>query len=207
LKKNLVPPLSKVINAYLNLDPESKQRVRKLQGKVIAIEFLPFHIQFNCVFNEDKVTLIADELIAADASLRGTPLQMLGVMIAKENRHRFFADDLVMEGDAAFGQQVVELFDHMKIDWEEHLSKLTGDVPAYHLGRIAGKFKSWLNTSQESFSQNINDYVHEEARWLPSREALQDFFTDIDTLRMDLDRLEAHIKNLTAKITDQEVKP
>jgi ubiquinone biosynthesis protein UbiJ len=185
--------LSKAINAYLHLDEESPQRLKKLQGKCITIELLPLPIKFQCTFNDQGVTLQNGAPEHANTTLRGTPLQMLGVMLTKENRHSFFADDLSIEGDAEFAQQVIELFDNLQIDWEEHLSHLIGDVPTYHVGRFMRGMRKWLNGTTERFAQDINEYVHEEAAWLPAREALQDLFADIDALRMDVDRMEAKI--------------
>jgi ubiquinone biosynthesis protein UbiJ len=80
-----------------------------------------------------------------------------------------------------------------------------GDVPAYHAGRVLRKFNSWLGTSENSLSENINEYVHEEAKWLPTRESLQDFFTEVDIIRMDIDRMEAKIKALTTTLYEDEV--
>lgn len=192
----LLPALSKAINAYLKLDDESKHRLQKLHGKSIAIELLPFHFCFQCVFSDNAVTLRQDPLLECDATLRGTPLQMMGVMIDKENRHRFFAEDLKIEGNAEIGQQMVALFDELQIDWEEHLSRFIGDIPAYHAGKFIRGMNEWFARSSESFTQNISEFLHEEINYLPPREALQDFFTDIDTLRMDADRIEARIKHL-----------
>lgn len=200
MKKIIFPPLAKAINTYIDLDPESKQRVSKLHGKIIAIEFLPIHLTFQCLFTENGIDILTDEALEVDTTIRGTPLQMLGVMISKENRQRFFAEDLVIEGNAELGQQVVELFDHLHIDWEEYLSKAVGDVPAYHAGNFLRKVGSWLTQSEKNLGQNINEYVHEEAKWFPSREALQDFFDEIDSLRMDVDRVEARIKNLSINL-------
>lgn len=205
MKKMILSSLAKTINAALNLDPESKQRVAKLNSKTIMIELLPLHLAFQCHFNENGVNLLTDEIVTADTTIRGTPLQMLGVMMAKENRHRFFAEDIVIEGDAEFAQQVVDLFDHMQIDWEEYLSQLTGDVPAYHAARVFRKFSHWLSHSEKSMREDITEYVHEEVKWLPSREALNDFFTEIDIIRMDVDRIEARIKNLAKTLTEDEV--
>ena len=49
-----------------------------------------------------------------------------------------------------------------------------------------------------------DEFVHEEMKWLPAREALQDFFNDIDTLRMDVDRIEAKIQHLNVKLIENE---
>lgn len=201
MEKHFLPFLSKAINAYLGLDPESKHRLEELAGKAITIELLPFHFIFQCVFTQQGIHLHPGETHPADALLRGTPLQLTGAMLLKQHRQRFFADDLVMEGNAEIGLQIIELFDALKIDWEEYASHLIGDVPAYHVSRFMRGLGKWLRTAEHSFSSNINEYMHEEAEWLPAREALNDFFNDVDTLRMDVDRAEATLQQL---ITNHE---
>lgn len=195
----MLSSLANALNSALALDPESKNRLHKLNGKSIGIELLPFHLQFQCSFSENGVTLHNSEILQTDTKLRGTPLQMLGVMLTKENRHRFFAEDILIEGNAEIGQQVINLFDHLQIDWEEQLSKLVGDIPAYHTSRLINKFKNAILDSGKNFCDQLNDYVHEEAKWLPSSEALHDFMSDIDALRMDVDRMEARINALIDK--------
>jgi len=189
------------MNACLRMDPESKLRLSRLQGRVITIELLPFHYIFQCQFTEAGVTLHANEPFPAEAALRGTPLNLLGVMLAKDHRHRFFAEDLVITGNAELGQQVIELFDELQIDWEEQLSHLTGDVPAYHVGRFIRGISEWLRRTEKTVAQDVNEFVHEETDWFPAREALQDFFNDIDGLRMDVDRMEARIIQLQGLIS------
>jgi ubiquinone biosynthesis protein UbiJ len=188
--------LSNAINSYLKLDPESKQRLEALQGNVITIELLPFHFIFQCEFTTTGIHIHHGETLAAASSIRGTPLQMLGALIAKENRHRFFADDLAIQGNVEIGLQLVDLFDAMQIDWEEYVAHFAGDTTAHHIGRVAKSVKKWLGQIETSFTHNVSEYIQEEKRWLPAREALQDFFEDIDTLRMDTDRMEAKIKRL-----------
>ena len=202
MKKLILSSLAKTINAALNLDTESSKRIAKLKGKTILIEFLPLHMEFKCHFNETDINILNDDEVQADASIRGTPLQMIGVMLAKENRHRFFAEDILIEGDAEFAQQVVNLFDHLKIDWEEHLSQLTGDIPAYHAARVFRQFNHFLSRSTLNICSDIGEYLQEEKEWLPSREALNDFFADIDNTRMDVDRMEAKI-NCIAKLIEE----
>lgn len=194
----LLPYLSKACNAYLRLDPESDQRLNALKGNVVTIELLPFHFIFQCEFTAAGIHLEAGETSPAMTKIKGTPLQMMGAMLAKEQRQRFFADDLVIEGNADIGLQLIDLFDAMQIDWEEYLSQVTGDTPAHHIGRAIRGFKKWLDDASLSLTDNVSDYLQEEKQWLPSREALQDFFEDIDTARMDTDRLEARINRLTS---------
>lgn len=196
MKKMLTTLISHSINALLSLDPESKLRVQKLQDKVIAIELKPFHFTIQCLFNNGMMYIQDENILSADATIRGTPLQMAGVALTKENRHQFFADGVVIEGSAEVAQEVIELFDLLHIDWEEHLSALVGDTTAFRAMNIAKRAKRFIGDVSESLTQNVSEYLQEEKEWLPTREALNDLFDDIDALRMDVDRAEATVDRL-----------
>lgn len=201
MKNFFVDSLSNALNAYLRLDSTSKERIALLDGKIFSIELLPFHFVFHLYFLGDKIEIKQDEAASSDAKIIGTPLQLASMMMAKENRNRFFAEDLIIEGNAELGQQVTDLFDEISIDYEELLSHLVGDVPAFHLHKTANSALTWLKNTGELFAQNINEYTHEEIKWFPAREALQDFFNDIDAIRMDVDRIEAKIMILQSQFS------
>ncbi len=196
MNKLFLSALTKAIHAYLKLDPESNKRLQRLQGKIVSIELYPLHFVFCCVFTEQGVDIIQNETLHAQTTIKGTPLQMMGVVFNKEDRMRFFADDVIIEGDAELGQQVIALFDECQIDRAEYLSHFIGDVPAYHVDRLINQFSQWLQRTEKSFSQDIHDYLHEETLCFPSRERLEDFYREIDVLRMDVDRVEAKINYL-----------
>jgi ubiquinone biosynthesis protein UbiJ len=181
------------------------QRLSRLQGKAITIEILPFHWLFQCLFTETGVCIYKEEMIPSETTIRGTPLQFLGVLKNKQHRQAAFADELTMDGSAEFGQQVMQLFDELAIDWEEQASRLLGDVPAYHASRLLGKLSRWVTQVDQSLSDDINEYAHEEAKWVPPNEALTIFLKDIDALSMDVDRLDAKVKQLRAAIMKDEV--
>jgi ubiquinone biosynthesis protein UbiJ len=206
MKTLLITTLENTLNAYLRSDPQSASRLAKLAGKTIRIELLPMHLIFNAHFTHERVSLSTHSDEEPLTKIKGTPLQMFGALLAKENRHQFFADDLVIEGDAEFAQSVTSLFDNVSIDWENYASQYIGDVPAYKLGKIVNSMKDWVRKTQRGFSEDINDYLHEEATWFPHKEALKDFFTDIDNLRMDADRLEARLNHLKSKLEKEDTQ-
>lgn len=199
MKKHLLKPMETTINSILALDPESKARLHRLAGKVVSIELLPLHFTYYCLFTEDKIELLAETGLPVDTYITGTPLQMMGMMFAKTNRQQFFAEDVTITGDVELGQQVIELFDELQIDWEEHLARFIGDVPTQYISDFFKNVKEWFKETDESFARNVSDYVHEEKQWLPGKEELGDFFNDIDTLKMDVDRMEARLNQLLEK--------
>jgi ubiquinone biosynthesis accessory factor UbiJ len=192
--------LQKGLNSWLALDPESKRRLQAMQGKIVSVELLAVDVTFHLVFTPGGIELQRDEVSKSDTVIKGTPLRLLHLALSRENRQKFFSDDVSITGNLELGQQVIDLFDHLEIDWEEILSRLIGDVSAHHLGSIARRFTSWAGQTNATIIQNVNEYVHEEIALFPPREAMQDFFHDVDALRMDTDRLEARVAHLQKSI-------
>lgn len=197
LKDIFLDMLTKAINTYLAFDSESPTHLDKLQNKIIAIELLPFHFCMQWQLTRNGLVAQTDPNLQADSKISGTPVQLLSALLAQEqNRKQFFADDLTIEGDAALGQEMVKLFDSIDIDWTAFLARCIGDISAHKISRLIGNIGHQFKMAGENFSQNMDDYLHEEANYFPPEETLQDFFADVDELRMASDRAEAKIKNL-----------
>jgi ubiquinone biosynthesis protein UbiJ len=195
--------LQRMLNGYLALDPESEYRLHALEGRCITMELNGLAFIFQLFFQDKKIIFLTKNFNSPDTIIKGTPLTLLSMMLTKKNRHTFFADDVIIEGNLELGQHVIDLFDTLEIHWEDYLSRITGDVPAYQMGRFAKKIKQFASRTRQSFTQSLNEYIHEEIDLFPPREALNDFFHDVDVLRMDADRLEAKIALLSQKIAEK----
>jgi len=188
--------LENALNRYLALDPESQKRLHGLEGKTVTVQLEKLRLHFQLAIRDHRVTVLTGETLPADITLRGTPINLLSLALSRDKKNHFFSESVVLEGNAELGQQIIDLFDQLEIDWEEHLSQLIGDTPAHHLGRFTRKLFTWGREAHESLSQNLNDYVHEDKPWFPPTAALEDFYNDVDDIRLDLDRLEARVKRL-----------
>ncbi|HSW69166.1 MAG TPA: SCP2 sterol-binding domain-containing protein [Gammaproteobacteria bacterium] len=192
--------LEKTINHYLALDPETGNRLLVLKDKIVTIELLGIHLTVQIIFTEKNIQLEWENFLKPDLMIRGTPLNFLHMSAARNQRKQFFAEDIVIEGNMELAQQVLAVFDDLEIDWEEYASRWVGDVPAYQAGRLSRKIKNFGKKIGQTFSYNLNEYLHEESNLFPAAEALQDFFQEIDELRLEVDRLEARIANLKEKL-------
>lgn len=184
------------LNRYLRLDPESDQQLKKLQDKVVKIELLGW-LDFYLIFTPEKIEVTSNHIDKPDTLIIGTPLSLLRMTFSQhDNRKQFFSDDVFIEGNLELGQQVIDLFDQLEIDWEEYLANKIGDVPAHHIGRIVSGIKGWCKNTREILLQDVTEYIHEETEWFPQQEIMKEFFNEIDVLRMDVDRLEASMNQL-----------
>lgn len=207
MKKFVLTSIEKTLNAYLLSDTDSHKRLSAVAGKSVSVELTPLQLVFVCQLHQQGVHLHSNkDEIEPQTKIKGSPMQLMGALIDKDRRHQFFADDLTIEGDAELAQQVIQLFDQVSIDWEEHASRLIGDVPAYQLSKLVSSVRGWLKKASSNLSQDANDFLHEEAAWFPAREQLQEFFAEIDDIRMDTDRLEARIAHVKSQLHKEGTK-
>jgi len=185
-----------LLNRYLSLDPDSQQRLKPLENKCIAFNLDMMNVSFQIYFSKDKVHIRTDSVVNPDAIISGTPLSLLHMSLNKSLRKQFFIDSVTIEGDVTLGQDVIHLFDEIDIDWEEYLSHWIGDTAAHQVGRFGKKIQILSRDIKNSFTRNVSEYLQEEIQLFPPREALQDFFHDVDQLRMDVDRAIARLNIL-----------
>ena len=193
--------LEKAINRYLALDPESARRIALLQGKIVTVEMTGLSLTLQMLFLDKTIQLKWQDFVEPDLVIRGTPINLLHMSLAPPHkRQAFFAEDVVVEGNMELAQQVLAIFAELEIDWEDYFSRWMGDVPAYRSGRLLRDFKKITRTVSKTFADYVNEYCHEEIDLVPPVEALEDFFLDVDELRLDVDRLAARVERIRQKI-------
>lgn len=200
LPAGVLSGLESIINRYLRLDPECGARMATLSGRCIGIELRGLDLQLFIYPGEQGIRL-SDQLdgdTEPDTTLRGTPLGMARLGLGKNTEKTLFSGEVSIAGDVETGQAFKAILDNMDIDWEEQLSKLTGDVIAHQLSRTAKRAGQVLRHSRRTLQQDIGEYLQEELRLLPSRIETENFSAAVTRISMDADRLAARVKRLQA---------
>lgn len=188
--------LESAVNQYLALDPSGSARLGELQGRVIALELRGFDFGLFVLPGAGGVQLLGRYEGEPDATLIGTPLALLRLGARDDAAETLFSGDVEIRGDTELGQRFKTILDGIDIDWEEHLSRLTGDVIAHQLGRGARALRAWTARSLDSLALDAAEYLEEEGRWLARGAEVQRFVDEVDRLRSDVDRAEARIRRL-----------
>lgn len=195
--------LEQTINATLALDPTSVQRLANLQGKVIALAIQGTAITLHIAPQQRGLRLMGAYDGPVDTTLRGTPLALLR-MSAGRSGEGLFTGAVTIDGDVETGQQLQRIFKGLDIDWEEHLSRLTGDVIGHQLGNALRSLADFGKNTVSTFGLNLGEYLQEERHVVPTRSEVDAFVAEVDTLRMAADRLEARIKRLHTMLHDPD---
>lgn len=191
-----VNAFASAFNRYLQLDPEASARMASLQGRCIALEFRGMNLRLYVLPQVNGIQLLQKSDSEPDTVLSGTPLGMASLGLGSRTEQTLFSGAVTISGDVETGQAFKDILDSMDIDWEEQLSRLTGDVIAHQVGNAARHARRFLAHARSTLEQDTGEYLQEELRVLPSRIEIENYMADVSRLVMDTDRLSARIKRL-----------
>jgi ubiquinone biosynthesis protein UbiJ len=191
------------LNRYLSLDPETLSRLAGMTGKLIAVELRGVGITLYMAPHSGGIQLLREFDGSADAVISGTPLALARVGIGDE-RSLLFAGEVEIHGDVTLGQRFESVLRELDIDWEEQLSHLVGDAAAHQVGNLVRDALQWGAKSVDTFGRDLTEYLQEESRQLPQRDEVNKFLAAVDVLRNDVERLDARVKRLQARIDPHE---
>jgi len=191
--------LESAFNRYLRLDPEVGARLAGLAGRVIALELRGLDLSLVIRVQGQGIAIVDEPELKPDTVLRGTPLGIIRLGFGRRNATgTLFSGDVEIDGDVETGQAFKAVLDTVDIDWEEQVSRLTGDVLAHQLGNAARHAGSWLDHARVTLEQDLSEYLQEELRVVPTRIEIENLIDAIGRLGMDADRLEARLRRLLA---------
>lgn len=200
IKQCSLSALQFAVNNAMSLDHQIADKLKLLDEKVINIIIKPLDVSFFIKIKSGAFIFIDKYDGLADTAIHSSPIGLIRLSLLPASKMRsLFNDQVQITGDIEVGQKIKAIFDQVDIDWEGHLANFTGDVVAYQIGNIIRRGVAFKNQLTSSAKYNITDYIHEELRAFPPREEIDDFFTDIDNLALMVERIEAHINQLSMK--------
>ena len=184
-------------NRLLGLDDTVMQRCTALQGKCVAIELTDLELTLYCHPGNWGIRLSRQAPTkAVDASISGRLFALLNLAADDDKISTSIRERVSISGDASVAQQMQKILGEIDIDWEEELSKYTGDVLAFQIHQQARKARDWFQASFQSITLTSSEYLREEARMTPTIPEYERFQQQLTTLRQDVDRTEARLRQL-----------
>lgn len=197
IKQYALTALQKATHLALQLDESMPKKIAALNGRTLHIIIKPLQLGFYILFINGEMTFLEDYDGTVDTTIESSPLGLIRLSLLPSSKVRsLFNDQIQISGDVELGQQVKQLFDELDIDWEGHLAQFTGDAIAHQFGSMVRKGMAFTQHFHQSMRENLTGFLQEESRTFPSREEVHDFFNDVDTLTMDVERLAARVENL-----------
>ena len=134
--------------------------------------------------------------------MRGSPMALLRMNGRREGSSQLFSGEVSITGDTELAHRIAKILATFEIDWEEQLSRLTGDILAHQAGDLVRQAGAWGRDRFKTLTLNGGEYLQEESQLLPTRIEIEEFLTGVDTLRDDTERLQARIVRLSQSLED-----
>jgi len=191
--------LETALNKVLRLDPQALKKLQQLNSKSIKIHITDWNIAFYILPYEQGVQLVTDFHEAPTTTVSGKLFNLMKVGAARATTTSLFDESISINGNTKIGEDIRDILKNIDIDWEEQLSKITGDTMAHPIARNFKKLLRFAKQSAQSLSDNISEYLHYESKQLPPKDAAEQFIEEITKLRDDVDRMEARIQRIQSR--------
>jgi len=197
----LLQPVQQLVNHGIAESTTAKAQLAQLDGESVQLQLdgLPFDLAL--VAMEDELLIGADTPAEPSATLHGTLLNAVKFMRGNETT---VSAGLRIEGDAEVAQQFFELLKLARPDFEEELSRVTGDIAAHQIGNMFRGARDLAAQAAQTLRANTAEYFQEESEQLPPRLEVEAFYDDLSRLRDGVERAAARLAQLrsTGESTD-----
>lgn len=186
--------LEAALNRIIDLDVETRLRLRALDGRAITLEPGPSLPALRLRVEGEHLRV--GPAREGDSALRvmASPGSLLA--LALRRGEGVPAGKVQIAGDAELARRLEQIASRFEPDFDAAFCDAFGDV----LGmQIARGLRSALRSSRHaarSFAQDAAEYLSEEGRDLVARAELDGFLDEVDELRERGDRLAARIERI-----------
>lgn len=184
------------LNRTLRLEPEVLEDFAQLNGRVLAltIDGLEWSFFIECIVG--GVRVMPDFERAADVHLHGGMLGYAQLARQFKSGDSHLPPGVSIDGDAELLHRFTRLLARIGFDPAELIAKFTSEGAAQRLvGGLQSLF-GWGRQSAKTMTLNTAEYLREETYDLARKVDADDWSAAVETLRDDVARLEARLKQL-----------
>lgn len=182
-----------IIQHLLAQNEWSAPMLRPFASKAVQLNFVLF--KTSLVILENGNLAIAGETNLPDAIITIPPSLLLRLM-AKDESAKL---QIKVDGDTHLATTLAKVLSHVRWDYEDDLSKLTGDVSANKIGEFTRQSVRSVKDTAINLAEMLSEYWQEEKPLLAKKRHVDQFNTEVDTLRADVERLEKRLNKLANK--------
>jgi len=154
--------------------------------------------------NHARIALRALQEEPPSASITADATSLLRLLLAGAQTSALFSPGIALSGDTQVIQTLHSVLTGLEIDWQAHASRLFGDVLTRQAETGLGSARQWSAQTAQSLRADVDEYLHEEARVLPSRAEVEVFSTRLDELKLGLDRMQARTALLRQNVAERQ---
>ena len=188
----------KIINTALRYDPATRIGLARLSGKILAVNITaPIAVTLFVMPLDEEIQLMANWDGDVDTRLSGSLMALL--QLSTTEVHNLKYSGVTVAGDLGLLADLQALLKNLDIDWEDMVSQFTGDIIGHQTAELIRTKFGWVKDRARSAQRLTKEFLTEELRALPSKPELNDFYRQVDEVRLAVDRAAARAEQLVKK--------
>ncbi len=187
-------------NKTLEHDPQTVERLKRLQGKTMTLTIKSLGQSISVTPFPEGLEFSHEAPDQVDVTLSAT----LGAMVKISRDGMDNADlepgELEIAGDPIVGQRFAAVISQLNINWEALLAEQIGESPAKVVTYAAGQAKEFADESRSKFKEFVSTLIKEDMQLVADKQEVENYLDSVDMIRADVDRLGARLERIKAAI-------
>lgn len=184
----------KMLNGALRYDPATRLGLARLEGKILALHITAPDITLFVMPMDDELRLMGNWEGDVDTQISGSLIAL--AQLSQTEIHNLKGSGVTVMGDLGLLADFQRLVKNLDIDWEEMLSQFTGDIIGHQTAQIIRAKAGWAKDRAKSAQRLTSEFLTEELKTLPGKPELNDFYQQVDDLRLAVDRAAARVETI-----------
>ena len=185
-------------NRYLDCDPECAQALQSIHDKTLSLTLKEANITL-CMQVSNQHFIEIDPTQECDAGI-SVSLNILPNKMAGKDQNQLLKDGSIeIQGDSHVASVFNKVLNEIEIDWQDLISKYTGDVLAHQIATGAKNIASVMRRLSENMRLDVRDYLQDDLQVVVTQNEVEQFIQQVDEVRARTDRLEARLNKYTEK--------
>lgn len=192
----LLPVLETIVNRALFADPDALTKIVAIKNQVIEIHCEDWEMHFYVTIDSQGLRFHKKYSGESNTIIRGTLNNFLHIFMKGGDTKAVFNYPIEINGNTHNVEVLRDAFKNIDIDFEEKLSHYLGDTISHKLFFRLKEAKNLLKKSADNITEQTKEFIHYETKSLISQKQAEQFYSDVATLKDDVDRMEARISRI-----------
>ncbi len=157
------------------------------------------------ILPSDEGLLLASQWAnAPDCTLRAPASSLVQLALSQDKTAVLHSPQVELDGDSTVLLDLVGVLQDLELDWEYEVSRWLGPVATQLLSGHLRSRAQWTRQSLASLTRTASEYLAEESRTLVGVREAEARFSELDSLKVDIERLEARIERLVRSLESSD---
>ena len=185
-------PGERIINHVIQNDPHIEKKISPLVGKSIRVEVKSPELFFSVTINKDSINITSIDSeqkdLAPDLLVSGDLKDLTSMLLSTGS---LIGGNISVKGDIQFAQDLNEALRSLNLNWSDILGPILGQAATSEIERFFNASRTWSLEFRDSLKRDIEGYLKEEKKVIPTHDDAQEFYDDVDQLKFKIDRIKA----------------